>query len=210
VKLGRDDIIALTPSGAFDRIASGLARPMQARALLMTAAASPHGKQASLGQASLKQASLQQASLFAAEPSPVYGSAGAVLAPPKKKTEPDELWQEYAALGFLRKVHPLALWKDAVLAARRIKAIDIGRYIGRFVTLVGWPVTPKEVWTKDGLAMSFLTFEDETAIYETVIFPPVYERYGKLLFDQRPLLVSGKVAAEWEAVSLEVEKVCQL
>jgi DNA polymerase-3 subunit alpha/error-prone DNA polymerase len=55
--------------------------------------------------------------------------------------------------------------------------------------------------------MSFLTFEDETAIYETVIFPPVYERYGKLLFDQQPLLVSGRVASEWGAVSLEVEKV---
>jgi DNA polymerase-3 subunit alpha/error-prone DNA polymerase len=55
--------------------------------------------------------------------------------------------------------------------------------------------------------MSFLTFEDETAIYETVIFPPVYERYGKLLFDQQPLLVSGRVAVEWEAVSVEVERV---
>jgi DNA polymerase III alpha subunit len=37
VKLGRDDIIALTPSGAFDRIAPGLSRPMQAPADLASA-----------------------------------------------------------------------------------------------------------------------------------------------------------------------------
>jgi len=68
-------------------------------------------------------------------------------------------------------------------------------------------VTQKEVWTKEGLAMSFLTFEDETALYETVIFPKVYEKYNRLLFDQRPLWVSGWVVEEWGAVSVEVEGV---
>jgi DNA polymerase-3 subunit alpha/error-prone DNA polymerase len=42
---------------------------------------------------------------------------------------------------------------------------------GGNVKLIGWPVTQKEVWTKDGLTMSFLLFEDETVMYETVIFP---------------------------------------
>jgi DNA polymerase-3 subunit alpha/error-prone DNA polymerase len=57
--------------------------------------------------------------------------------------------------------------------------------------LIGRTVTQKEVWAKDGLSMSFLAFEDETAVYETVIFPKVYDQYGKLLFDQMPLLVYG-------------------
>jgi len=39
------------------------------------------------------------------------------------------------------------------------------------------PVTQKDIWTKDGLAMSFLSLEDETILYETVIFPQVYDRY---------------------------------
>jgi DNA polymerase-3 subunit alpha/error-prone DNA polymerase len=72
---------------------------------------------------------------------------------------------------------------------------------------MGWPVTQKEVWTKDGLTMSFLTFEDETALYETVIFPKVYEQYGRLLFDQRPLLVYGRVTEDNGAVSVEVGRV---
>jgi DNA polymerase-3 subunit alpha/error-prone DNA polymerase len=44
--------------------------------------------------------------------------------------------------------------------------------------------------------MSFLTFEDETALYETVIFPQVYDRYSSLLFDQLPLLIYGKVCED--------------
>jgi hypothetical protein len=32
------------------------------------------------------------------------------------------------------------------------------------VKIAGWPATKKEVWTGDGLAMSFLSLEDETAL----------------------------------------------
>ena len=68
-------------------------------------------------------------------------------------------------------------------------------------------MTQKDVWTKDGLTMSFLSLEDETALYETVIFPQVYEKYYKLLFDQQPLLVYGAVASDNGAVSLEVRRI---
>jgi DNA polymerase-3 subunit alpha/error-prone DNA polymerase len=200
VKLGRDDIIALCPAGVFDSIADGLPRSLQARRLLGTIAGGArkgHDDSSHLNE------------LFAAEMSPGYKIAGGggVVVPVRKKTSGDELWGEYAALGFLRKLHPLALWKDAVLSARRVKAVRIADYVGRAVCLVGWPVTQKEVWTKDGLTMSFLTFEDETALYETVIFPKVYDAYSKLLFDQRPLLVYGRVMEDWGVVSVEVQRV---
>ncbi|MFP3043370.1 DNA polymerase III subunit alpha [Treponema primitia] len=193
VTLGRDDIIALCPAGVFDTIAEGRERSLQARELLKA-----HTVAGRRG----------QDELFAAEVTPVYRIGGAAaLAPVKKKTRYNELWEEYRALGFLRTLHPLALWKDKVLAARRIKAVHIGEYLGRYVCLVGWQVTQKEVWTKDGLTMSFLTFEDETALYETVIFPKVYDRYSRLLFDQAPLLVYGRVCEDNGAVSVEVGRV---
>jgi DNA polymerase-3 subunit alpha/error-prone DNA polymerase len=194
VRPGRDDIVALCPAGVFDSIAAGIGRPFQARELLKAHTGVKQG----------------QNELFSGDPSPGYkimGKGSSVLTPVKKKTNMDELWGEYVALGFLRKLHPLALWKDAVMKARRIKAIRLGEYIGRQVCLAGWPVTQKEVWTKDGLTMSFLTFEDETALYETVIFPDVYDRYSRLLFDQRPLLVYGRVVEDWGAVSLELSRV---
>ena len=101
-----------------------------------------------------------------------------------------------------------SLWKDDVLAVKyRVKALHIGDYVGRNVKMVGWAVTQKDVWTKDGLTMSFLSLEDETAMYETVIFPQVYDRYSKLLFEQRPFLVYGRVADDNGAVSLEVSRI---
>ena len=111
-------------------------------------------------------------------------------------------------MGFLRKAHPLALWADRVRAVQaRVKALNIRGHIGRFIKMVGWPVTQKDVWTRDGLVMAFLSLEDETGLYETVIFPDVYDRYNKLLFDQQPLLVYGRVMIDEGAVSLEVSRI---
>jgi DNA polymerase-3 subunit alpha/error-prone DNA polymerase len=58
--------------------------------------------------------------------------------------------------------------------------------------------------------MNFLTLEDETGLYETVIFPQVYDRYGKLLFDHQPLLVYGRVTNDEGAVSVEVNRLTPL
>jgi len=94
-----------------------------------------------------------------------------------------------------------------VLAVKnRVKALRIADFVGRNVKMIGWQVTQKDVYTKDGLVMSFLSLEDETAMYETVIFPDVYNKYNKLLFDQRPLLVYGMVVNDEGAISLEVSQ----
>lgn len=196
VRLSRDDIIALCPAGAFDCIADGLARPLQARRLLG---------------AVVSKAKEGQSDLFAAEPTPEYGGRSlSVIAPRRGAAVCDagDLVGEYEALGFLRKRHPLALWKDDVMAMRnRVKALRVADYVGRNVAMVGWPVTQKDVWTKDGLTMSFLSLEDETAMYETVIFPQVYDKYNTLLFDQRPLIVNGFVTNDMGAVSVEVRHI---
>ena len=119
----------------------------------------------------------------------------------------NELHEEYAALGFLRDRHPLSLWSASLARVRRVLARDLSLHVGSRIGLVGWPVTQKEVWTKDGLAMNFVSFEDETALFETVLFPEVYDRYRTLLFDQRPLLLFGKVADDQGALSVELERV---
>ena len=194
VRINRDDIIALCPAGVFDSIAGGLPRPIQARRLLA------YNSRKNL---------TGQEDLFAAEAIPAFGAVQKSVIAQKKATKGDnDLWEEYRALGFLRNVHPLALWKDDVLAVKyRVKALHIENYIGQSVKMVGWPVTQKDVWTKDGLTMSFLSLEDETGLYETVIFPQVYERYSKLLFDQRPLLVYGRVAIDEGALSVEINRI---
>jgi DNA polymerase-3 subunit alpha/error-prone DNA polymerase len=191
VRIGRDDITALCPSGVFDRISGGFARTIQARELLK----SNTGARAK-GQDELFEAEGHHRSV-----------ATGVLTGTRKKASPDELWGEYAALGFLRNTHLLALWKDKLAAFKRIKAVWLPQYVGNNVKLIGWPITQKEVWTKDGLTMSFLSFEDETGMYETVIFPQAYDKYHTLLFDQRPLVVYGKAVDDHGALTVEVGKI---
>jgi error-prone DNA polymerase len=199
VKLNRDDIIALCPAGVFDSIAEGAPRYFQARRLL-----------ANNKEQIIKKGN-KNLDLFVAEVSPVFDNTQkSVITPQVKKAvkNDNDLWEEYNALGFLRNTHPLALWKDDVLAVKhRVKALHIGEYAGRNVKMVGWPVTQKDVWTKDGLSMCFLSLEDETALYETVVFPQVYERYNRLIFDQQPLLVFGLVTNDEGAVSLEINRI---
>ena len=198
IKLDRDDIIALCPAGVFDSISGGLTRPLQARFLM--------------GAREMKSAGFIKTGceLFADEtggkPDFMLKNPHVKNAPPPQISHP-VLQEEYDALGFLRSAHPLVLWKEAVMSVKnRVKASHAAEYEGRNVKMIGWPVTQKDVRTKDGLTMCFLSLEDETAIYETVVFPEVYERYSKLLFDQKPLLVFGRVTNDLGAVSVEIQR----
>jgi DNA polymerase-3 subunit alpha/error-prone DNA polymerase len=161
VQLSRDDIIALAPSGVFDSISGGKSRGLQARILLSFCnnSGSMHHEQKDL----FSEETMPPPYTQIKREGKVIKSPKQAFLPPKRTSE-NELWEEYKALGFLRHLHPLALWKGKVLSVKRIKARYIGEHIGQVISLIGWPVTQKEVWTKDGLTMSFLTFEDETAI----------------------------------------------
>ncbi|MDA8410223.1 MAG: DNA polymerase III subunit alpha, partial [Treponema sp.] len=186
--LARDDLIALVAAGAFDSLAGGLARSLQARLLLVSRGG---GDRADGG----------QKSLFAdSRPGPIPGAS---------RTEA-ELWQEFSALGYLRDRHPLSLWERDIAPIERIMARDLGAHLGRRVRLIGWPVTQKEVLTLGGLAMNFLSLEDETALYDTVLFPEAYGRYRKLLLDQQPLIVEGIVKDEDGALGVELSRVLTL
>jgi DNA polymerase-3 subunit alpha/error-prone DNA polymerase len=39
--------------------------------------------------------------------------------------------------------------------------------------------------------MQFVSFEDETALFEAVVFPPVYRKIGDLLEDPCPCRITG-------------------
>lgn len=76
--------------------------------------------------------------------------------------------------------------------------------MGKTVWLKGWPITKKEVLTREGDPMAFVSFEDETAIYETVFFPGAYGRFCRTLGWERPYALRGKVEASFGAVSVTV------
>ncbi|MBN1931786.1 MAG: DNA polymerase III subunit alpha [Desulfobacterales bacterium] len=139
--------------------------------------------------------------LFAATPS-------ATLPPPlPPENERDRLRREFAVLGFLCARHPLELFADTLKKMRMIKAVDLPRFIGKRVCLAAWLITGKVVSTKHGESMQFLTFEDETGIFETTFFPQTYRRFCHMMDRQHPYLLAGKVEQDWGAVTLTVDQV---
>jgi DNA polymerase III alpha subunit len=41
--------------------------------------------------------------------------------------------------------------------------------------------------------MMFVTLEDQRGLYEVVLFPDAYDRYGGLVFETRSMRVTGRV-----------------
>jgi DNA polymerase III alpha subunit len=122
------------------------------------------------------------------------------------------LSHERDTLGFVFSIHPLRLYKRRVNANGRriIAAKQISRYIGRRVSLAAWSITGKEVLTRKGEPMEFVSFEDETDIFETTFFPKAYRRYCQILDMNRAYLLTGRVQEEHGAVSLNVEDIRRL
>ena len=118
------------------------------------------------------------------------------------------LQNQYQILGFLTACHPITLIKVNNPDVR-IKAKDIQICIGKMVTILGWCVTAKTVSTKFGDSMEFVTFEDETGIFETVFFPNIYKTSAAMLSRFTAFLLSGKVTEEFGVAILEVQRICR-
>jgi error-prone DNA polymerase len=58
--------------------------------------------------------------------------------------------------------------------------------------------------------MEFLTLEDETDIYECVLFPEVFRKYGDLLHWEKLFLLRGIVEKAFGVFSITVEKLISL
>ncbi|WP_457577877.1 DNA polymerase III subunit alpha, partial [Desulfomarina sp.] len=121
-----------------------------------------------------------------------------VLPSPPSLPAPNEqtrLRREFAALGFLCDIHPL----ECVARQEKnlIKGCDLDNYRGQQVNIAAWLLTGKLVSTKSGEVMEFLTFEDETALFETTFFPQIYRRYASVLSGGRPYVLSGLVDEDY-------------
>ena len=129
-----------------------------------------------------------------------YGAAPAL----PEGDEMDRLRREYRVLGFLCDRHPLSLFRDNPALRRTIRSDDLRSRIGKPAAVAAWPVCHKTVHARNGKRMGFFTFEDETGLIETVLFPDVYERCIHRLAANGPVILSGIPENQWGAVVLHV------
>ena len=116
---------------------------------------------------------------------------------------------ELKSFGFPISSHPLEPYFETINKWVK-KAKNIPKYVGKSIYLAGIYITRKETQTHRHDPMEFLTLEDETDIYECVLFPEVFREYGDLLHWEKLFLLRGTVEEAFGVFSVTVEKLISL
>jgi error-prone DNA polymerase len=125
---------------------------------------------------------------------------------PPEYAPQQQLAHELEIFGFPLNGHPLERFHDRVTGLSLVAARDLVHCVGRTVTLLGWLVTEKIVTSKKGEPMEFVTFEDQTSLYDATFFPDTYRRDCHLLGTNQAYVVTGLVEAHFGTVTLTVNR----
>jgi len=100
---------------------------------------------------------------------------------------------EMEILDFGVTDHPLVIYEEKIEWRQVTPSFKLEESKGQSIKVVGWTVTTRRVATKNKEYMKFLTLEDRYGLYEAVMFPRVYAKYGHLSQGYGPFLIAGKV-----------------
>ena len=128
-----------------------------------------------------------------------------------------KLADEVRTMGIVVSRNPMALFRgriERIVRQRRlapfIRSPEIPRRRGQKVWIGGILVTGKEVATKKSEPMIFVSFEDEEAVFETVLFPDSFRRHFALLDEGWAFLIHGRVEEDLGALAITVESLLQV
>jgi DNA polymerase III alpha subunit len=124
-----------------------------------------------------------------------------------------KLTDEVRTLGIVVSRHPLELFRpriDRIVRRHQLSpfvgSTDIPACAGRKIWTAGILVTGKEVATRKREPMIFVSFEDELAVFETVLFPDAFNRFHPLLDEGWAFLIFGRVEDDLGALAISVER----
>jgi len=125
--------------------------------------------------------------------------------------EDEKLAHEKEALGFYITGHPLRRYQDQI---KRLAAFDTQK-VGTVhdkaeVGLCGVATSLKEITTRKGDRMAFLTLEDLVGTLEVVVFSDVYKQCVNLLKADAPIYVKGTVDHNEDAVKILAKEILSL
>ena len=195
VSVERDEIESLIKCGAFDEgsdethgEAHRMTRPemLWDWNLLQTAG---KGSQTSASRSPGMTLPQKTETLFAepGAPDPVATALAEMQIP--EYTLEQKLRYEREILEVCVSGHPL----DFLPRNGEVWSDELPGLLGKRVTLCGWVITYRHVGTKNFRNMMFVTLEDQRGVYEVVLFPDVYDRYGGLVYETRTMRVTGRV-----------------
>lgn len=126
-------------------------------------------------------------------------------------TEHLRLTFEKESLGFYISGHPLEKYTREL---ERYVTSDLGKLgelgDGQEVRVAGVKQSIKEINTKKGDRMAFLTLEDLHGSAELVIFSDVFKKYSSIIASDKPMLVEGVTDSDGEKPKIMVQKMSLL
>jgi len=205
--LNRRALESLIMAGAFDRVAPKGGRPARRSQML-------EALDRVLDDAQKLQRHRQagQISLFDLGVSAPASGGGEEPLPDIPEFPPQRLLaMEKEVLGFYVSGHPLRQYQAAlaVHGCLPVAALPEQRD-GAKVAVGGILAGLKPVTTRAGANMAFLTLEDQTGQVEVVVFPRVLQTCARLLREEQPLLVRGRLQVQEEDVKLLADEVALL
>lgn len=198
VPVERDEIEALIKCGAFDQGSDEtqsethkLTRPemLWQWNLLQATGKGPHRDASRPSSTVLSE---KTETLFAESSTPDPVAVALAEMPVPEYTLEQKLGYEREILEVCVSGHPL----DFLPRKSEVWSDELPRLLGKRVTLCGWVITYRHVGTKNYRNMMFVTLEDQRGVYEVVLFPEAYNRYGGLVFETRTMRVTGRVEAD--------------
>ncbi len=198
VPAGRDEVEALIKCGAFDGVGNST-RPAMLWQWNLLQAKRQHTQREVRAACAATAVARVPAKLFVEMDQ--HNSIG--LALPEfdtaDYTPQQKLRYEREILEVCVSGHPL----DVLPRNGEIWSDELPQLQGRRVTLCGWVVTYRQVGTKNHRNMMFVTLEDQRGLFEVILFPDAYDKYGGLVYETRAMRVTGRVQ-EGEHINGEI------
>ncbi|MFH1215296.1 MAG: DNA polymerase III subunit alpha [Pseudomonadota bacterium] len=188
-KVNRRVIESLIKAGAFDSLG---AKRSQLFAILDQAM-----EQA---QAAQRDKESGQLSLFSIMPTETKEKSANILLPDIPEwEEKDKLAAEKETVGFYITGHPLDDFRKEISQVIETEIADLmQRSDGSTVRIGGLIKNRKNLKSKKGDPMSFITLEDTSSSVEVIVFPQTFAEFGHLLVDDTPLVIQGLLQKEEE------------
>ena len=115
---------------------------------------------------------------------------------------------EKEALGFYLSGHPLTRYEEVLDKFTNANAISIKELQDGGVIRIGGLVrSTKNIKTKKGELMAFVTIEDMHGAVEVIVFSRVFSDVRDLLVEDRPVLVQGQVQKDEKSVKILADMV---
>lgn len=164
-------------------------------------------------QACFEEKSSDQIGLFGG------GDTSSTLEPPTLAAAPnfdqlEELANELQAIGFYLSAHPMDAFKEELSNQRGLsQTIDLPNLAAagtKEATIAGIVLAKREMRTKSGKRMAFLTVSDSAGYQELLLFPEAYERLALVLDEEGPFVITVKMEYSNDELRLMVESMGKL